>query len=156
SRAEAARLEAEARPRMPVVIRGGERSVELQDTVIDRLRTLEQQMRSVGRGNAQVSGAAAVLQRQIEDLEAASRPFPPPPGADGPTPIPVPEPGMRIIEIAPAAGTPTSAVEPGNLPGGAPGAAVAEAGDPLDLARDQAHLGVEMVTALVRRTGVNL
>src|SRR5262249_2678003 len=46
ARAEQARLEAEARPRMPVVIRGGERSVELQDTVIDRLRTLEQQMRT--------------------------------------------------------------------------------------------------------------
>ncbi len=149
ARAEAiARAEAEAaaRPRMPVVIRGGERSVELQETVIERLRSLETQMRTVGRGNAQVSGAAAVLQRQIEDLEAVARAVPRPIGAGEEVAIPVPEPGMRVIEIAPASGTPTqnpdmSAAEPD--------------GDPLQLARDQAHLGVQMVSALVRRTGVN-
>jgi murein DD-endopeptidase MepM/ murein hydrolase activator NlpD len=50
---------------------------------------------------------------------------------------------MRVIEIAPAVGTPLSAAEPG------------EGVDPLQLARDQAHLGVQMVTALVRRAGMN-
>lgn len=154
---QTARAEAEAeaaRTRMPVVIRGGDRSAELQDALVDRLRVLETQMRTIGRGNAQVSGAAATLQRHIEDIEATRREIAS--RAQGAIEV---QNGVRIVpglppaEIlqgtAPAAGRISSDDDIGVL-------IPPLDGEPdLDAARNRAHLGVQVLSGLVRRTGIN-
>jgi len=154
SEMESARVAAEAeaaRTRMPVVIRGGERTAELQDALVERLRVLEGQMRTVGRGNAQVSGAAAMLQRHIEDIEAARVE----PSARGSAAGEIQN-GVRVVPGLPPAEILRGAQPPVPRP-----EEVSVAIPPLDgegdfeAARNRAHLGVQMLSSLVRRTGVS-